>query len=185
MPCTDINGATVKNGSYFTPIGSVCKHCQCLAGYAYHCITENCEKPTCDNFEKIPGKCCSYTCPNPMPISDTKTLAIILSLSVLLFIILVLAVVLWRKTRKRKQYCQALQTVNTADHDTTTFSMPNNMREIAGPSSPTSSSSLNGKHDPPPYITHQHIDVVDQRRIMTVATSEPPPPYSPPGVSFV
>jgi len=157
--CIDILGDSKVHGQYFVPPLSACNRCECADGIKTNCIAIQCQKPKCKNYKQVPGKCCDYTCPsNGIP--DTKTLAVVVTLSVMLLFIIIAIVVVWRKMRRKKRFGKRLETMSNSstqqetdiDSEIKRNSVPNNLRHHRQqqqqllPASPHSSSSV---HSPP------------------------------------
>eukprot|EP00112_Aurelia_sp_Birch-Aquarium-sp1_P013542 Seg2876.2 transcript_id=Seg2876.2/GoldUCD/mRNA.D3Y31 product="Integral membrane protein DGCR2/IDD" protein_id=Seg2876.2/GoldUCD/D3Y31 len=179
LPCRDFAGNFVKNGRSFTVMtANSCSHCTCLGGHMKRCVNIKCVKPTCANYKTVPGKCCEYSCPNTLPISDTNQLAIILSLSIAFLIILILIIVVWRRTRKYKRYANDLQTECATHDQDATESIPNNQRQSTNNTS--NISTRTAIHvELPPYAPPKKPDPE------TITPCEPPPPYTPQEITFV
>ncbi|XP_065055443.1 integral membrane protein DGCR2/IDD-like isoform X2 [Rhopilema esculentum] len=182
LPCRDYAGNIVKSGQSLTVVtADSCSHCTCAGGKTSRCINVRCIKPKCENYRTVPGKCCEYTCPDSLPISDTKQLAVILSLSIAFLIIVILIIVVWRRTRKYKRYSGNVETECVQNEQDTNDSIPNNQRQQATTStSHAQRTAVNmSSIELPPYAPPKNADPE------TITPCEPPPPYTPQGVSFV
>ncbi|XP_012555710.1 integral membrane protein DGCR2/IDD isoform X1 [Hydra vulgaris] len=132
--CLDIAAKKVDHGEYFTPLSSACLECLCVNGTQDHCISVVCPKPKCPNYKEIPGKCCEYKCPD-LTMNDNTTLAIVVTLSCLLFIILSATAIIWLKLRNKKKFGERLGSIasgNSSNLDISSLirhnSIPNNTR---------------------------------------------------------
>eukprot|EP00794_Sanderia_malayensis_P014402 gene14402-15902_t len=182
--CRDSAGKTIQNGKPFSLFrGDSCVMCSCVEGKSKRCITVKCPRPTCDDYRTVPGKCCEYTCPNALPISDTKQLAIVLSLSISLLIILILIVIVWLKARKYKRFSRSTRTECSEQEPLN--SIPNNQRQSmsmtssSGPSRTTVQTVQLPSQEPPPYAPPKNTDPE------TITPCEPPPPYTPQELTYV
>jgi len=53
-------------GERFVSSYDPCETCECGDDGQISCVTLDCQKPTCDNFVRVKGTCCDYTCPAPV-----------------------------------------------------------------------------------------------------------------------
>jgi len=180
--CRDYSGSVVQNGHSFTLLSDErCFQCKCAGGQTKQCINVRCIKPSCDNYKLIPGKCCEYTCPDFLPISDSKQLAVILSLSIVFLVIIILIIVVWKRAKRYKRYSNDIQTECVTTEQDTADPAQNNQRQ------PSTSSSNHAARtavtlssiELPPYAPPKKPEPE------TVAPCEPPPPYTPQEISFV
>merc|ERR1711977_668037 len=98
-------GKVVPHGQYYAPPGNPCTKCQCQNGTPGHqglCIMVACEKPVCKNYNRIPGSCCDYKCKDNIDFTDKATLAIVISLSVVLVFTLIAITFVLRKIRRKQ-----------------------------------------------------------------------------------
>lgn len=77
--CVDIDGKIQLHGRYYTPSGSTpCTQCLCNNGHPGVCIAITCQKPKCQKYKQISGKCCDYKCHDNIDFTDKATLAIVI-----------------------------------------------------------------------------------------------------------
>lgn len=110
--CVDINGKIQPHGEYYTPAGRPCSQCPCSNGQAGICIMVSCQKPKCRKYKQVSGKCCDYKCHDNIDFTDKATLAIVISLSVILVFTLIAIILVLRKMRRKKQFGERLSSVS-------------------------------------------------------------------------
>jgi len=163
-PCIDINGKVIPHGHHYTPPGSPCSECLCHNGKSGNsdqpgiCIMVSCAKPRCQKYKRIPGKCCDYKCEDEVDVTDKATLAIVISLSIVLVFTLVAITFVLRKIRRKeppfafaKSFGRRLSLVSlnsqthlpmetNIDEMIQKHSIPNNLRQSANSKTPVLSS---------------------------------------------
>jgi len=187
-PCFDINGDMVPHGHHYTPPGSPCSKCLCHNGQSGPldqpgiCIMVSCEKPKCQKYKRVPGKCCDYKCEDDIEITDKATLAIVVSLSIVLVCTLIAITLVLRKIRRKqlpftftkrftKRFGNRLSSISLTSQTQTPMetnidemiqkhSIPNNLRQ------PTSS-----KNNGPPSCS-SYCPKLDNTKVVNIDSSE-------------
>lgn len=110
--CVDINGKLHSHGDYFTPAGSPCSQCPCNNGHPGVCIMLRCEKPKCRKYKEVSGKCCDFKCVGEYDFTDKATLAIVISLSIVLVFTVIAIILVVCKMIRKKQFGERLSSVS-------------------------------------------------------------------------